>query len=1425
MKKMMSQRGLAFLLALCMTLSLLPGWVSAADVEPPSGIVDETETVYSSGYWGTESSGVAWATVNGGSKLYVFPTNPSASGVISAGSLYSGTNKGAPSNYRSITEVVICEGITWIGAFQFYQWSSLLKLSLPESLTTVDSTTFYECGKLRELNLGKCTVKLNIYHSPLETITVDPGNTAYKVEGSALLSQDGKIFYYLAGNPSAYTVPDGVEDIEWRAFFNSTNLTKIHLPASLKKTIDYRVFEQTPMTGSVGTYRLKDLYLPQDLTTLKLSIGASDITNALNIHYPGTPDELQGYTNGANYLKARGGKDSFFFGEDDTPALKITWKNEENGTVVKTGLVMAGDTVTLPADSTGFTAPTGGSFQGSFYFDRALKSAGESVAMPNHDVVLYPNWYGNAVTVTLDVNGHGTLQNTTLILDAGNSYGTALPDSLTAENYAFLGWFTDAQGGTEITAGSKVPAGNHTLYAHWAENPKYTVTLDLNDGSGGASVSPNSYEVYYPGKYPALATPSWTGHIFDGWFTSADGGSQVKAGDAVAQGAAHTLYAHWTEIIDVQVTLDAGEGTVAQQTVTASYPGGTYPALPVPERQGYTFQGWFSEADGGSQIRSGDAVAQGTAHTLYARWEKIPDTYTLTLDPDGGSLAATNLQLTEGKSYPNLPTPTKPGFDFSGWFSEKNGGKRVFSGNALLQNADHTLYAHYTQSVSHDNTTVLNYSFKFSNSNHGFDYPADYKIPLKRYQEVFGDTARARTLYEYSREWGGSCSGMAVTSALLYLPNPDNKPIRVQDFKQGPWQGTASTLYEKIMDMEIYGQHKNWQYSLRSLIEGMQISQGGADSGIFAGSAYSLQRVFELVQQETTGSDPKPVYLAVYRQGGGHALLAYEAKVVSDTEARLYVYDCNYPGNGNRYVTLTKSVPGGNYDSFVYMGGYTYSSSMYAKSFRNDAYPVWLGNVDSKPPLDALMNLICVGAKKAKIIDANGNVVAIVNGDGTTTTTAGVEELRMVADALDQNGDPMETGIPETYAFFVPRGQYTIVNMDEGAGNLEVSVSNIERSATVETSANTMTVIVDDEQDVSYVRIEDANADYKIALGNSPTDENGNHFVEYLLTGSTDRDPVAIARKDGETLTENVDLTQAGVSFSTRVDAEVYHDVDLDAIAAECQGAADYANAFAQKAAEAVAAAKAADAADPPQDSGWSTVTEEAEKPRPITGGDLGAYKPMDSVHGGTATGEKPVNPGHSGSGAGSDKPMTSANLPATPPAPENPFSDVVKDVYYYDAVLWAVEEGIIKGTSEHTFAPDRFCTRAEMAAMFYRAAGEPVVTGESPFQDAAADAYYRDAAIWAYQSGIVKGTSEHTFAPDLPCTRAQIVAMLYRTAGEPAVTGEAPFRDVTAGAYYYDAVIWAYQNGIVKGTAADAFSPDAACTRAMAAVMLYRAK
>lgn len=169
-------------------------------------------------------------------------------------------------------------------------------------------------------------------------------------------------------------------------------------------------------------------------------------------------------------------------------------------------------------------------------------------------------------------------------------------------------------------------------------------------------------------------------------------------------------------------------------------------------------------------------------------------------------------------------------------------------------------------------------------------------------------------------------------------------------------------------------------------------------------------------------------------------------------------------------------------------------------------------------------------------------------------------------------------------------------------------------------------------------------------------------------------------------------------------------------------------------------------------------------------------------------------------------------------------FTDVSESDYYYDAVKWAVEKEITNGTSDTTFSPAASCTRAQMVTFLWRAAGSPKAnTTTCVFTDVDKDAYYYEALLWAVENGITNGTSATTFSPDAVCTRGQMATLLYRSAKGPVVTGTHSFTDVKADAYYNDAVIWAAAEGITVGTSDTTFSPDANCTRGQMVTFLYR--
>jgi uncharacterized repeat protein (TIGR02543 family) len=167
-------------------------------------------------------------------------------------------------------------------------------------------------------------------------------------------------------------------------------------------------------------------------------------------------------------------------------------------------------------------------------------------------------------------------------------------------------------------------------------------------------------------------------------------------------------------------------------------------------------------------------------------------------------------------------------------------------------------------------------------------------------------------------------------------------------------------------------------------------------------------------------------------------------------------------------------------------------------------------------------------------------------------------------------------------------------------------------------------------------------------------------------------------------------------------------------------------------------------------------------------------------------------------------------------------FADVSTDAYYYEAVKWAAKKGITGGTGDGTFNPNGSCTRAHIVTFLWRAAGSPEPKSTVSFADVPAGSYYAKAVAWAVENGITLGTGDGTFSPNATCTRAQSVTFLYRALGTAPTTVNG-FTDVTADAFYADAVAWAVESGVTNGTSASTFSPNNGCTRAQIVTFLYR--
>ena len=171
-----------------------------------------------------------------------------------------------------------------------------------------------------------------------------------------------------------------------------------------------------------------------------------------------------------------------------------------------------------------------------------------------------------------------------------------------------------------------------------------------------------------------------------------------------------------------------------------------------------------------------------------------------------------------------------------------------------------------------------------------------------------------------------------------------------------------------------------------------------------------------------------------------------------------------------------------------------------------------------------------------------------------------------------------------------------------------------------------------------------------------------------------------------------------------------------------------------------------------------------------------------------------------------------------------NFFYDVPNNAYFYEAVKWAVKNGITTGVGDNLFAPEQPCTRAQIVTFLWRAAGSPEPKGAaSGMTDVVSGSYYEKAVAWAIENGITTGTTTSTFSPDATCTRAQAVTFLARALKAKAASA-AEFSDVPTGSYFADAVAWAAANGVTEGIGGGLFGSDNDCTRGQIVTFLYRA-
>lgn len=322
-----------------------------------------------------------------------------------------------------------------------------------------------------------------------------------------------------------------------------------------------------------------------------------------------------------------------------------------------------------------FTSPNGGT-----------QISNQSQVTVTSPIALYARWSGKKVTVSFAAK-EATENPSPIVVEIGDVYGS-LPVPERA-GYDFCGWYPEEVGATAISADTMVSIQeNHVLYAGWKEQ-EHEITLDTRGGRCEEAV----IEVKAEEAYGELPVASYNGHVFLGWYDGiGEEAKRITSETIVPADAPETLYAKWKSE-NYTVTLMSLMDGIENSSIEVTY-GETYEKLPRLSKENYRFLGWYTKTADGTQIKNRDTVEITSDLTLYAQWEG--NKYTVTFVAAGGTVSTEEKEVIYGTAYGKLPTPTKKGYVFDGWYTNPYGTVQVTEDDKVTLTENQTLYAHWS---------------------------------------------------------------------------------------------------------------------------------------------------------------------------------------------------------------------------------------------------------------------------------------------------------------------------------------------------------------------------------------------------------------------------------------------------------------------------------------------------------------------------------------------------------------------------------------------------------------------------------------------------------------------------------------------------------------------------------------------------------
>lgn len=580
-------------------------------------------------------------------------------------------------NYsQDIQRVEIEDGVTSIGDYAFYN-SNLVEIEIPAGVTELGMYAFASCYELTHVKIcgNPTTIGERVFEDCDKLTEIELSDTCTKI---------GTMMFFGCGGLVSIELPESLTEIGQQALSYCSKLEEIRIPAKvvmqpyafyyntgLKKVTIENGVTAIPYGAFNECSALEEIRIPKSVT----SIGNIAIDATATIYgYAGSAAETYANDNGNTFVD---------IGNTEYEVHFVTGTDEQIASIIcqKNSLI----TEPVLGNRTGYTFD--GWYTSNTIHDEATKwdFANDIVT---EEMTLYAYWTPNTYQLSFDLNyeGVGIVYEKEVTYDA--PYGLLYEENRIG--YTFLGWYTQSEGGEEITPESIYKnALDTTIYAHWRANT-YTVTLDAN----GGALENTELLVTYGSTYGKLPVAERVGYTFKCWCL--EDGAIVTSESSVMVEKDHSLYAEWIPNT-YQLSYDLnyeGVGIVYEKEVTYDAP---YGVLYEENREGYTFLGWYTQPEGGEEITAASIYKIASDSVIYAHWKA--DSYTVTFDVNGGELDNTELIVTFDDLYGELPMPTKAGYDFVGWFTDKNVGQEIKEDTKVTITAPQTLYARWKVSV------------------------------------------------------------------------------------------------------------------------------------------------------------------------------------------------------------------------------------------------------------------------------------------------------------------------------------------------------------------------------------------------------------------------------------------------------------------------------------------------------------------------------------------------------------------------------------------------------------------------------------------------------------------------------------------------------------------------------------------------------